>query len=125
MDSEIQGITPQPTPTSGKDSKSVTEFVVNILKEEHAEDQDAAPITPKVVDDLLARREAGVKKYGRELESFNGRDAMIDAYHEAVDLAMYLGQLVMEGSSAVAPSFSLALSTTLYLRHLLEERSAP
>jgi len=49
-----------------------------------------------VVRDLVDRAEAGNKKYGTYLETGNGRDALIDAYQEALDLCMYLRQAIEE-----------------------------
>lgn len=49
-----------------------------------------------VVQDLVDRAEMGKVKYGRYLESNNGRNALMDAYQEALDLCMYLRQLLEE-----------------------------
>lgn len=48
------------------------------------------------VADLRERALAGEKKYGTPLRAHNGRDALVDAYQEALDLVMYLSQLFME-----------------------------
>lgn len=53
-------------------------------------------IAPLVVADLQARVSAGEKKYGERLRAHNGRDALLDAYQEALDLAMYLRQAIYE-----------------------------
>jgi hypothetical protein len=53
-------------------------------------------ILPKVIHDLLARAEMGEQKYGTKLRAHNGRDALIDAYQEALDLVMYLRQAISE-----------------------------
>lgn len=45
-----------------------------------------------VVCDMLDRHEAGVAKYGTPLQADNGRDPLVDAYQEALDLAVYLRQ---------------------------------
>lgn len=49
---------------------------------------------------LLARLEErvalGEERYGRRLTTQNGRDALLDAWEEAVDLVMYLTQMLME-----------------------------
>jgi hypothetical protein len=39
---------------------------------------------------------AGIETYGTPLESHNGRDALQDAYEEALDLACYLKQAMIE-----------------------------
>lgn len=53
-------------------------------------------ILPLVIADLQTRSDTGAKKYGSVLKSDNGRDALIDAYQEAMDLVMYLRQLIEE-----------------------------
>ena len=68
--------TPQPSPMKGRVS-----------------------IVPLVIADLKQRSEMGRRKYGTELMSFNGRDALIDAYQEALDLALYLRQAIEERRS--------------------------
>ena len=49
-----------------------------------------------VIVDLVSRAEAGRVKYGTYLQSNNGRDALMDAYQEALDLCMYLRQAIEE-----------------------------
>ena len=56
-------------------------------------------IGPLVLADMQARIEAGVERYGRPLETFNGRDALLDAYQEALDLCMYLRQAIEENDT--------------------------
>lgn len=47
-----------------------------------------------VQQDLEARLQLGVKRYGQGLQAFNGRSFLQDAYDEILDLAVYLkGQL--------------------------------
>lgn len=50
----------------------------------------------EVCKDLQARASLGEKKYGERLRPFNGRSALQDAYEEALDLANYLKQLLIE-----------------------------
>lgn len=49
-----------------------------------------------VAADIEARKQFGIRKYGTALQPFNGRDALMDAYQEALDLAMYLRQALEE-----------------------------
>lgn len=45
----------------------------------------------------IHEREAhGRRKYGRSLETHNGRDALQDAWEEALDLVTYLTQMRLE-----------------------------
>lgn len=53
-----------------------------------------------VQDALIAqieeRKQLGIERYGRPLETHNGRDAVQDALEEAIDLAVYLKQVELE-----------------------------
>ena len=49
-----------------------------------------------VISDLVERAEDGKDKYGTYLKTDNGRDALVDAYQEALDLCMYLRQAILE-----------------------------
>ena len=49
-----------------------------------------------VLADMAQRAAAGVQKYGTPLQTHNGRDALWDAYQEALDLSMYLRQAILE-----------------------------
>lgn len=49
-----------------------------------------------VREDFENRTEFGRKKYGEVLKAENGRDPLIDAYQEAIDLVMYLRQMLYE-----------------------------
>lgn len=53
-------------------------------------------VQSQVIADLRARRAIGVQRYGTPLQPFNGRDALQDAYEEALDLACYLRQAIIE-----------------------------
>lgn len=49
-----------------------------------------------VIEDIKMRRQVGIERYGTALQAHNGRDALRDAYEEALDLCMYLRQLIEE-----------------------------
>jgi len=49
-----------------------------------------------VIEDFRARAEMCSKDYGTGLQTFNGRDALIDLYQELMDAVMYLRQLIAE-----------------------------
>lgn len=53
-------------------------------------------IGPLVASDIHSRNRLGVKKYGTTLQPHNGRDALKDAYEEALDLCQYLRQALFE-----------------------------
>jgi hypothetical protein len=65
---------------------------------------DGPAIWPMVIADMQSRDAAGRAKYGTPLQANNGRDALVDAYQEALDLAVYLRQAIAERNSlAVVP----------------------
>lgn len=49
-----------------------------------------------VMADMAQRDIDGMKKYNTRLQPHNGRDALTDAYQEALDLAVYLRQVIYE-----------------------------
>jgi len=49
-----------------------------------------------VIDDIRRRRLVGIARYGTALQPHNGRNALQDAYEEALDLACYLKQRLIE-----------------------------
>lgn len=53
-------------------------------------------VTDLVIRDLNARRELGISRYGQELLTNNGRNPMVDAYQEILDLACYFRQKLTE-----------------------------
>lgn len=53
-------------------------------------------ISDLVCVDLRYRKQEGIKKYGTPLQANNGRDALQDAYEEALDLAQYIKQTIVE-----------------------------
>ncbi len=57
---------------------------------------DDRSIQSKVRADLMAREQLGTARYGTALYPHNGRDALQDAYEEALDLACYLKQAIEE-----------------------------
>lgn len=60
-------------------------------------------VSDAVKADLDKRIELGIQRYGRPLQTFNGRDALQDAYEEALDLVHYLKQAILE-RDAIKPS---------------------
>lgn len=49
-----------------------------------------------VLKDMEGRRLHGIEKYGTPLQAHNGRDPLVDAYQEALDLCVYLRQAIEE-----------------------------
>lgn len=56
-----------------------------------------------VIADIEARKQVGIHRYGTPLQPFNGRNALLDAYEEVLDLACYLKQRLIEEATPVVP----------------------
>ena len=57
---------------------------------------DKPAIWDLVVADMQARDKVGEDRYGVRLQPHNGRDALKDAYAEALDLCVYMRQAIYE-----------------------------
>ena len=57
---------------------------------------DSTPIWDLVRADIAERDKLGRERYGTPLQAFNGRDALVDAYQEALDLVVYMRQEIEE-----------------------------
>lgn len=53
-----------------------------------------------VIADMKERDKVGRERYGTPLQAFNGRDGLVDAYQEALDLVVYLRQVIAERDTA-------------------------
>jgi hypothetical protein len=60
---------------------------------------ETRPIWQLVIDDMRAKHEAGVAKYGTPLQAHNGRDALVDLYQELLDACAYVRQAIAEARS--------------------------
>lgn len=60
----------------------------------------SVPVHALVVEDVISRMKFGIGKYGTPLQAGNGRDALKDAYEEALDLCCYLRQALEERDAA-------------------------
>jgi hypothetical protein len=69
---------------------------MNAAKNEPTPLPGTIEIAPLVLVDIQARVKMGEEKYGTKLQANNGRDVLMDAYQEAIDLVMYLRQAIAE-----------------------------
>lgn len=51
---------------------------------------DRPAVWDLVVADMIERNAVGTAKYGTPLQAGNGRDSLVDAYQECLDLIVYL-----------------------------------
>ena len=77
----------QPLPITTKKSVDVAVEVAADLKKAGLSD---------IAEDVEARIAIGERKYGKRLQSFNGRDALKDLYDELLDALNYSKQLQLE-----------------------------
>lgn len=60
-------------------------------------------VLPHVMADMAVRIAKGADQYGEPLTTNNGRDALQDAYEEALDMCLHLKQALMERAAATFP----------------------
>lgn len=76
-----------------------------------------------LVDDLNARAEMGLEKYGTKLRVNNGRRAIVDFYQECQDAVMYSMQARLEGDeNGAGRFFELFVSVTAQVALELNKR---
>lgn len=64
---------------------------------------DKPAVWDLVMQDMRGRDRFGLEKYGTRLQPFNGRDALVDAYQEALDLVVYLRTAIYERDNPAIP----------------------
>jgi len=77
--------------------------------------QDGPYIQTLVIEDIQTRLLIGIERYGTGLQANNGRDALQDAYEEALDLCCYLRQMIEERRLERAPRGPLDLPEPGYV----------
>jgi hypothetical protein len=61
---------------------------------------DGPAVWDLVFADMNERDQMGTRKHGTRLQPNNGRDVLVDAYQEALDLVVYLRQAIYERDGA-------------------------
>lgn len=107
----------QPPPIAN-DGPSMHDLVIENLQEMG----ERPHIVKLVVDDMKARKLIGLARYGTMLQANNGRDAIIDAYQEAMDLCCYTQQAIAEGERGLVGVLRSSLNTMCDLRALIKSR---
>lgn len=69
---------------------------MNIKDQPYPIPNTSIPIVDLVIKDMNDRKELGILRYGTPLQANNGRDSLVDAYQEALDLCIYLRQVIEE-----------------------------
>lgn len=81
-------------------SPEIPDSCEDVVNNQEVKMQKNKPVVAQVMIDLTERMEIGIKTYGEALRPNNGRDALQDAYEEALDLACYLKQAMIERDNA-------------------------
>ena len=80
-----------------KEVEEAGESVSSIIDPQPAPaSNESTPVWDLVIADMHERKGFGFRKYGTHLQAFNGRDALVDAYQESLDLCVYLRQEIEE-----------------------------
>lgn len=81
----------------GAPGKSIVAHRLDLVREQEAPKvNDREHVWDLVIQDMKQRDADGAKKYGTHLQAFNGRNPLVDAYQEALDLVVYLRQAIEE-----------------------------
>ncbi|MGH3795969.1 MAG: hypothetical protein ACRDSP_13890 [Pseudonocardiaceae bacterium] len=86
---------------------------------DHAEQPSPIPrpgvpsVQAAVRADLESRERLGIERYGTPLQPHNGRDGIRDAYEEALDLACYLRQVLIERGVRRTPDEDMRIDADL------------
>ena len=67
-----------------------------VLEQKPPKKNDKPAVWDLVIQDMKDRDKEGFRKYGVRLQPHNGRDPLIDAFQEAIDLVVYLRQAIYE-----------------------------
>ena len=74
-----------------------SEVTMDLLSTDQPKPHGVGPAIGELVKaDIDQRIEKGLETYGEKLRAHNGRDPLIDAYEEVLDLANYLRQELYE-----------------------------
>ena len=57
---------------------------------------EGVPVWDLVMVDMVERDHVGRQRYGTPLQTFNGRDALVDLYQELLDAVVYIRQVIAE-----------------------------
>ncbi len=80
-----------------------------------------------VIEELEARRAHGFKKYGVLLQANNGRNAVRDALDEALDMVVYIRQIVTERGFIqginLDSMYRNAIEFAIGLKHILNQET--
>lgn len=111
----MHGREQQPLPTPNA-SQSIQALVrIDLL-------DAVVPAAGDVRADLVDREQLGIERYGTFVQAHNGRDALLDAYQELLDLAVYLKQALVEGNGQLEIMYYAALAMAVHIKEEMQAR---
>lgn len=120
----------EPPPTPRLDLTATWDLIILDMEQREPEPE----LKAAVLADMRERDAIGTAKYNVRHTAFNGRDHLVDAYQEALDLAVYLrAEMEERGITTKSPCprwedaevkhcYSEALSTIIRLRRIMRHR---
>ncbi len=102
----------QPLPSAHENSRGVTEALtreLDIIERNTLQPGERQAALLRLRNLLQERQKLGIARYGRSLQTFNGRDSKRDAVEEMVDLFQYQMQMGMEMEHLKAENSELAV----------------
>jgi len=122
---------PAPIPNAGQ---PVWPLAILDMKEyagQFSEGTKTAEVAHLIALDACERDSIGIKKYGTPLCVGDGRNALVDAYQESLDLIVYLRKEIEEcqgvsqdDDDGLSFAYEDAMSATLLLKTILLRREA-
>lgn len=83
---------------------------------------DGPSIQDLVIQDMEARKQVGLQRYGTLLQTHNGRDSLMDFYQEILDAANYARQELERRQQARQSAEEIVASVKGYLpKHAYKE----
>lgn len=95
MSNEINANEPQPPPIPQPNREAAWALVIADATSGGLA-ATSGGLAERVLSDMIKRHVFGVSKYGTALKAGDGRNHLIDAYQEALDLCVYLRQEIDE-----------------------------
>ncbi len=106
---------PQPPPAGGVPDSDAWRDAI-LYAEGYMDGTKVDPaLSHRVLDDMMARRESGILKYGCPLQYSTNRDNVIDGYQESLDGFVY-DTAAIDPTSALTPDQRETMKTIRQLR---------
>lgn len=120
----IDPLAPQPAPKPG--GLAVWPLVLADVRRRDVPLEQRG-VLEQLLADMARRDDDGARKYGTHLQTRNGRNALVDAYQEALDACVYLRQEMAERErdAEVVALYMLQVGLAYRLRRVLSARGIP